>query len=175
MTTKCVKCCSWFLIFIFLVVSGWQTAAKSDPTSVDGLIQQLQSENLQTRISATYALSHTNSLVAVPILVEALKDNNRLVRAASVYTLSRITSPIAKTAVESVLPQLINDLKDHPNLVSDDVELRAATLLAVGAMGPVAQKATPILIRALSDARNQIRGNAVVALGRIGQPADVVA
>ena len=174
MTTKCVKCCSRFLIFIFLLVSGWKIAAKSEQTTVDGLIHQLQSENLQTRISATYALSHTNSLVAVPILVEALKGTNRLIRAASAYTLSRITSPIAKSAVESVLPQLINDLKDHPNLVSDDVELRAATILAVGAMGPVAQEATPILIQALSDDRNQIRGNAVVALGRIGQPADVV-
>ena len=72
-----------------------------------------------------------------------------------------------------ILPRLINILVNHN---SDDsyLRVRAATIVSIGAMGTAAQNVTPILIQALKDDREEIRANAAVALGRIGQPVDMV-
>ena len=146
-----------------------------EPSSIGELVQQLKSGSIQARIEATYTLSHIDPPVvaAVPVLIQALEDKDGLIRAASAYTLSQIGTAQAKSAVLQILPRLINTLVNH-HLDDSYLRVRAATIVAIGAMGPDAQNVTPILIQALKDDREEIRTNAAVALGRIGQPVDTV-
>ena len=178
-TTKQIKWLTLVLTTLLaapLTIRGQEPPARVDPSSVEEMVQQLKSKSIQTRIDAAYALSRINPpvTIAVPILIQALQDESRLVRAASAYTLSRIGTPPAKLALRQILPRLIDDLADRHGYENNHTKVRAATIVAVGAMGAAAKAATPILIQALSHEREDIRANAAVALGGIGQPVDIV-
>ena len=159
-----------------LVTQSQNSVTNVENPLIGRLVQQLKSKSIQARLDATYALSRIDppvAVVAVPTLIQALEDKDGLVRAASAYTLSQVGTAQAKSAVLRILPQFINTLVNHS---SDDsyLRVRAATIVAVGAMGAVAQNVTPILIQALKDDREEIRANSAVALGRIGQPVEMV-
>ena len=145
-TTKQIKWLTLVLTTLLaapLTIRGQEPPARATPSSVGEMVQQLKSKSIQTRIDAAYALSLINPpvTIAVPILIQALQDESRLVRAASAYTLSRIGTPPAKLALRQILPRLIDDLADQHGHENNHTKVRAATIVAVGAMGATAEAA----------------------------------
>ncbi|MDF1663905.1 MAG: HEAT repeat domain-containing protein [Planctomycetota bacterium] len=66
------------------------------------------------------------------------------------------------------LEQWIEALKDK------DVGVRMNSILAIGEIGPKAEKAVPKLIEALKDKDKLVRGNVTWALGKIGPKAGTI-
>ena len=95
MTTKCVKCCSWFLIFIFLVVSGWQTA-------VPELQKTLDDESIAVCRGIITALWQIGP-DAIPTLQLALKHPNSQVRWAATHSLKKIDTVEAAAVLSEYL------------------------------------------------------------------------
>jgi HEAT repeat protein len=108
---------------------------------------------------AAGALSRIGA-VAVPALVQALKDEDSLVRAGAADALGRIGSRAA-----SAVPALVEALRDERMIV------RASAAMALKRMGPAAAFAVPALTRALRDDYSLVRRTAAEALGEIGKAA----
>jgi len=94
--------------------------------------------------------------VAVPALIEALKDHDPAVRRNAAWALGDI-GPEAKAAI----PTLIELLKDHDQRVHRDAAA------ALGMIGPEAKVAIPALIELLKDHDQEIYRAAAEALGNI--------
>jgi HEAT repeat protein len=98
--------------------------------------------------------------VAVPALVEALRDDDPRVRRVIIAALVEI-GPAARAAV----PALVITLQDRCELV----RRRAAQELAE--IGPAARPAVPALVEALGDPDAMVRRWSAYALGEIGGKA----
>ena len=119
----------------------------------------LEKRPLEVRQQAAQALAHFGP-VAVPALVQALRDVSPEVRQAAAYGLSGMRQA-AKDAVPA-LAQALGDL---------DVQVRQVAAWALGTFGPAAEAAVPELIRALRDSNNVVQAEAAHALGAIGPAA----
>jgi HEAT repeat protein len=102
---------------------------------------------------------------AAPALVELLKRDDSGVRLGAASTLGRIGGEAAKPAV----PVL------RATLGSSEKYDRASAARVLGELGAIGVEGAPDLIKALADAELVVRLQAAFALGRLGQPASVVA
>ena len=98
---------------------------------------------------------------AAPALLAAMKEETPEVRILSATSLGRV-APGDEKAIETLGLALTGD---------PDVDVRNAAASGLGAMGPQAAAAAPVMIRALNDRDGTVRVHVIVALGRIG-PAD---
>jgi HEAT repeats/HEAT repeat len=91
--------------------------------------------------------------IAVPVLIEALRDADSRVRRLASTTLGQIGL--------AAVPLLIETLRDA------DSDVRGAAANALGQIGPAAAEAVPLLIEALRDADSRVREAAANALKSI--------
>ena len=99
-------------------------------------------------------------VVAIPSLIELVKDTDRDVSSVAAVALGRIGPEAVSPLIE-----LLND---------SDKYVRSATANALGRIGPKAQSVVPSLIELLNDSEWIIRMTAAEALGRIGPEAQSV-
>jgi len=130
---------------------------------------------------------------AIPKLVTVLGDTNAEVRIAAAEALGKIDFEWSRyEGVKTAIPFIVTTLaKTHqfeefiavginPNaflplfvtgLKDKDINVRCATALLLGKMGPSAAQAVPDLASALDDEDNTVRRIALNALGKIGPSA----
>ena len=146
-----------FFIAAWLLV--WQVKAQTQASQVVDFVRQLQSQNVDVRLSAVKALARIGpeAKEAVPALIAALKDKDDGVRSFAAEALGRI----GKEAV----PALIVALKDQ------NAGVRNSAVYTLGRIGPEAKEVVPALIAALKDKDDGVRSFAAEALGRIGKEA----
>jgi HEAT repeat protein/beta-lactamase regulating signal transducer with metallopeptidase domain len=96
------------------------------------------------------ARQHDTTSIAVPALIQALKDPDVEVRRAAVSSLNNLQDPRA-------VPGLVNALKDG------DPEVRAGAASALGSLQD--RRAVPGLIAAMKDSNRDVRQFALSALG----------
>ena len=179
-----------------------ELAAKGE-AAVPVLASALESDSVQTRAAAAYALNEmgADAAEATPTLLEAIKDSDELVRALSVSTLSQVgldndilvnvmvaaiqsetglVKDVAADALVNIggdaIPALGNVLKN--DAASDLAKEIAATLIGdinqVDELGDRAiNSIVPILAESLSDGDSSVRKAAAEALGDFGPLADV--
>jgi HEAT repeat protein len=102
---------------------------------------------------------------AASALVAALADADPFVRWAAARTLGKISPVAADTAVPGLV-RLLADL---------DLDLRKASLVALGRYGPAAKTAVPDLTRAMRYTDADLRMAAIQAVGAVGGPEAYVA
>jgi HEAT repeats/HEAT repeat len=114
------------------------------------------------RLDNAFALLEDKSraAIAIPILVELLKDPDAFVRLDAAYALGFI-GPEAKTAV----PQLLTLLKDGEAMVRNNAAY------ALGLIRAEADRVVPELVKLIGDKDARVRFNAAEAIGRFGQAA----
>jgi HEAT repeat protein len=153
------------------------TKALKDP---DGLV----------RVAAALAVVQVDADTAggLPVLIEALKDRDSKVRSAAALALGDI-GPEAGAAVAALGRALEDeDLRvrwhcaqalgeigavaatDHLTKALKDKTIRSAAAGALGALGPRARSAGPVLAASLKDADESYRWTLIGALARIGGP-----
>ena len=110
----------------------------------------------QTRKFLVLALGRVGHPSALPVLAERLGDENADVRLYTLWSIGDIGAPEAK----SVAPAVAGLLRD------DDVSVRSYAAYVLGTLENAAvQKALAV---ALNDPASHVRGNAAVALARLG-------
>lgn len=119
--------------------------------------EQTPSNNLEEQRAVVLALGIESPAVAVPQLVRALEDDDALIRLAAVQTLVRFQTAESMQA-------LYTALNDHEPLVCD---------AAGNAFAATGRASIPYLLRALESDNINMRGAAIEALGRIGDPVVV--
>jgi HEAT repeat protein/3',5'-cyclic AMP phosphodiesterase CpdA len=130
---------------------------RSDST-ISGLLEALEDENIVVRRIAAYALDKIGNEAAIPGLLKALGDENIVVRRIAAYALGQIGS-------EAAISGLLKALEDE----SYDVCWRAAqTLCKIGSEAAVSG-----LLRALEHEKINVRWKAAEALGEIGSEAAI--
>lgn len=117
----------------------------------------LGSEEWQERRDTVASLAGQEAQTALPQLLKALRDEQAEVRIAALQALSTFDGEIA-------LRGLIRGLSD------DDYRVCIAAADGMKARG---SEVTPHLLKALRSARVNIRGAAILTLGRIGDPATI--
>jgi HEAT repeat protein len=130
---------------------------RSDST-ISGLLEALEDENIVVRRIAAYALDKIGNEAAIPGLLKALGDENIVVRRIAAYALGQIGS-------EAAISGLLKALEDE----SYDVCWRAAqTLCKIGSEAAVSG-----LLRALEHEKINVRWKAADTLGEIGSEAAI--
>jgi HEAT repeat protein len=133
-----------FVVFAYLLPIGYSQAANTDE-----LIQQLNQDNVITRLHAVKALGETKDARAVEPLIAVLKDSKCGLQAAN--ALAKIGNPS--------VPSLVTALK------SDSPVARRNAAMALGKIKDAS--AVKPLIVALNDENPIVRRNAAKALGEI--------
>ncbi|MFC1960546.1 HEAT repeat domain-containing protein [Chloroflexota bacterium] len=131
----------------------------AQPDTPDAAAGALPDVAWNQRRKAILALGDERPDVAIPLLIKALYDDDQLVRVAAVQTL-------ATFQVEEAMQGLYTALADEDYLVCDT---------AANAFGAVGKPAVPYLLRALESVNINMRGAAIEALGRIGDPDTISA
>ena len=126
------------------------------------LVKELKSKDVKTRIAAADDLGHIGQIkksyteLAVPALIDALRDTDAGVRKAAANALGKV-DPDVKLAV----PALTDALKDKAPPV------RQAAASALGLIGPDAKDAIPILRETQKDSDRAVSRAANMAIQRI--------
>lgn len=125
--------------------------------AVSSLIAALQDPQL--RYNAVVALGNIGNAaeIAIPALINALKDEDIKTRISAIESLCKIASP------NLTIPALINALQDKSE------QVRASAAFAIGCFRGKATIAVESLILALQDDDEWVRTNTAEALGRIPQ------
>lgn len=141
-------------------VHGQQGKSADEPVDLDALVKQLSSDDENVVFSAAKTLSERGPKAAPAVdgLIRVLKQDNDKNRLAAIFILERI-GPAAAKAV----PALI-EAAQHPR----DFHTQYHACIALGAIGPQAKPATPVLLKLLNDKTTSIRAHAAEALGQIG-------
>ncbi len=130
-----------------------EALVRHGPATLDLLIAQLTSEDLEVRRSAVVALGRIGNSTATPALVDALDDDSLAIDAAN--ALSQIGDP---RAVGGLL-----------NLIgSDDASLRQAAVSALNSLIPPSMSER--IIPLLHDSDPNVRESAVKIAGYFGYP-----
>jgi len=152
------------LLLALLGVVYWQhTGARAVP----GLIDALQSGDLQTQMLAAQGLRHIGqpAQAAVPILIElALGQSRSSIRIEAASALS----PIDLSAARKVMLHWL------PKLQDPDPQLRRDAAATLGALGPVAKPAVHSLLGVANDPDTIVRDRVVRALAAIALPPELV-
>lgn len=122
------------------------------------LLRLVRHEQYEIRAAAAKALGHAGP-GAVPALAAALKDAQPFVRQRAAEGLA-VLGPRAQSAFAAVAEAF--------NRTGEDAWVRCALADALGAQGPLAKDAAPMLVQALYDPDAALRFHAVWALGEIG-------
>lgn len=131
---------------------------RNGAATVPFLSEILNSSEPGVRKNASMALGATHSVLAVPALISALKDDEPLVRAAAANALFEI-GRIAKDST----PALLKALADSNPIVRGN---------AVAALAEIEQTSTPSLLASLlENGSTSVRASAARALGQIGSAA----
>lgn len=119
-------------------------------------------EDSFARLDEAFAMVEDKSraAVAIPILIELLKDADAFIRLDAAYALGFI-GPEARTAV----PDLIALLKDQEAMVRNNAAY------ALGLIKADADRVVPELVKLIRDRDARVRFNAAEAIGRFGQAA----
>lgn len=114
------------------------------------------------RLDHAFALlaDKSKAQMAIPILIELLKDPDAFVRLDAAYALGFI-GPEARSAV----PQLLTLLKDTEAMVRNNAAY------ALGLIRADADLVVPELVKLIRDRDPRVRFNAAEAIGRFGQAA----
>ena len=132
---------------------------------------------LNDRVEAAVALGHVlelqpNDREAVAALVGALADTSDALRVSAAHALTGAARGGRRTraALPDAVPRLVTLLGDTAH-----AEVRADAARVLGALGAasVAGGGTSALGRAVRDARSEVRGTALDALGTLGPAARV--
>jgi HEAT repeat protein len=123
-------------------------------------IEQLNSANPLSRAFGAALLGDMpqQADAVVPLLLQSLQDGNHLVRSRAAEALGRLEADAAIDPLIAILKQ-----------PQEDRDVRASAAEALGRLRATA--AVDTLIGALDDIAWSVRYQAVVALGRIGNPA----
>ncbi len=123
------------------------------------LIEALQDEDARVRDRAALSLAWLgHAKIALPFLVNALKDEDKGVRKSAVYVLR------TQAAAFENLTEMLND---------EDSEVRKYAAEAIGVSGGA--RAIPFLIKALQDRSVQVRKYAGLMLGKVGDKSAIPA
>lgn len=181
-------------IILFIVLFGWifmagSTSRAAEP-SLDELIGLVQSPNASARIKAIDQLGAegAKAAAAAPALTSVLKDADPSVRRHAVKALIAI-----RPGPQVMLPLMIKLMEDpdaavHARVLNAITEAGEAAVpgliqalqndkvafwacIVLRGMGPAAKAAVPALVEKLKDANPEIRREAALALGAIGEAA----
>jgi HEAT repeat protein len=133
----------------------WKAAealAKIGPPAVEPLITALSHPNDDVRWKAAIALGEIGDVRATDPLIDLLKDSDRFIKGRAAYALGKIGSP-------AVVP-LITALE------TGDGSLRWGAVIALGKIRD--ERAIRPLIQALGDRYENVRSEAIAALGLFG-------
>ena len=152
------------LLLALLGLVYWQhTGARAVP----GLIDALQTGDLQTQMLAAQGLRHIGQPAqpAVPALIElAIGQGRSSIQIEAAGALP----PIDLSAARKVM---VNWL---PKLQDPDPQVRRDAAAALGALGPVAKPAVHSLLGIANDPNTIVRDRVVRALAAIALPPDLV-
>jgi len=123
---------------------------------VKGLIDALNYEKADIRSTVADALPEigTDAQIALPALIEALKDGDENVR-------NHVAEAIHTIAGQISVPSLIEALKD------DESWIRQMAACTLGVLGPNAKAALYALIESLKDEDTSVRKRALEAIKKI--------
>jgi HEAT repeat protein len=135
---------------------------------INALIDLLHHEDTRMREAAAdfikdcaYGDRGMVARLAVPALIERLRDTGSVVRSEAVEILGQMGSDVAAAA-----PVLVELLR------SKEGSTRSEAAKALGRLGPAAEPAVPTLIGLLRDPENVVRSDAAKVLGGLGRAAD---
>ncbi|MBN1679568.1 MAG: HEAT repeat domain-containing protein [Anaerolineae bacterium] len=127
------------------------------PDAVDKLIELLDSQNRDTRISAVRRLADCGEKAAIPALIRLLRDADTRVRDAAVYALGRLKAAAAVPGLLEVLrsgrPGPFGNALNNPVIAE--------------ALREIGTPAVPVLLDALSDQDWRVRLQVIETLGSI--------
>ena len=152
------------LLIALLGLVYWQhTGARAVP----GLIEDLQSDDVQAQALAALHLGHIGQAAksAVPALVAMATASSTSYPTTSA---AGALPTIDLSAARQVMGQHL------PKLQDPEPQVRRAAAALLGALGPVAKPAVHSLIGILDDPSTVVREQVVRALGSIGLPIDIV-
>lgn len=157
-------CRCWVLFFISLVFANPGSSTNKDEEPLQHWIEALDSGDEKTIDDAKESLVQ-NREKAVPLLVEALKDEKRRKQAA--YVLKYIALEAEEGMMAQALPSLISALDES------DPEYRARAAKVLTYMGAEAAPAIEALRARMWDEDRQVRIQVRYALGYIGSKSAV--
>jgi HEAT repeat protein/beta-lactamase regulating signal transducer with metallopeptidase domain len=129
-----------------------QTAAATDPKTVEALIGALSDADPDVREMVVVTLGRMRDQRVVPALLPLLKDGNAEVREQVVFALARSGDPRATAAVATMIDDASPDVREQ----------------AVHMLGRSRNRdAVPALVKALQDSSADVREQAAFALGQI--------
>jgi HEAT repeat protein len=134
--------------------------AEAAPAVIEALKNRHEDKSVRLKLARTLGKLRPHAPEAVPVLIDALKDDDEEVRAAATEAIGRMGA-VAKDAV----PTLVDLLQD------DSRNVRWAAVIALGGIGPSAEEAVPALILIVQDEDDPNRGNAALAIGKVGPAA----
>jgi HEAT repeat protein len=144
--------------------------------SAAALIPLLKDKDEFVRREAAYALGVTRSRTAVPLLIERLTiDKKDEVRSAAAVALGEISDPSAVVALSSVFYPGTTIAKNKKQRQEKNLFVVRSAIQAVGKMK--SQTVVPTLIVMLQDEKSEddVRREAALALGQIGDRAAIPA
>jgi HEAT repeat protein len=141
-----------------------QVSAGDDPRLVAALLRMLKSTNSTQRCGAANIFEGLDppSVLAVPALIEALRDDAQAVRGSAAHALGRYDGPERKAAVAALLDALEEEEDEY-------VRMQAAKSLAHYREGSV--QVVPEAVRLLRSKNPSVRMIASQILGEFGPEA----
>ena len=129
------------------------TEAKPDYYNIESLIEDLKDENSFTRANAALSLGNTGDSKAIEPLIEALRDENSFVRQNAATALGHIGD---SQAIEPLIEVILKDKIDFVKQV------------AAKALANIGELSFEPLLKMLGNEDGNVRKNAAMALGLIG-------
>jgi len=160
--------CMMAICLVLALTTAPALAQRNYDAEIAGYVRDLSSKNLNVRDNAANSLGNEANnpefgraaAVAVPALLQALKDRDPTLRGAAAFALGSIGAQPEKT-----VPALIEALKDPENRV------RQSAADALGEFHSESSSAVPALAAALADPDDQVRQTAAKSLISFGSEA----
>jgi len=155
------------LLAVLMVLLGFIYWQHTGARAVPGLIEALQSNDVQAQLLAAQGLKDigVQAQAAVPLLLElATADGRSLLHSEAAGALPSIDLSAARKVMLGWLPKLQDP----------DPQVRRDAAAVLGALGPVAKPAVHSLLGVVNDPNTVVRDRVVRALGAIALPSDIV-
>jgi HEAT repeat protein len=152
---------------VLLALLGLVYWQQTGVRAVPGLIEALQSEDLQTQMLAAEGLKAIGpeaKAAVAPLVAAAISSSSPSISTAAAGALPSIDLSAARQVMTTWLPKLQDP----------DAQVKRDAASVLGGLGPVAKPAVSALIAALDDPDLLLRERATRALGSIGIPVDAV-
>ncbi len=154
-------------LVLLLALLGFVYWQHTGVRAVPGLIDALQSGDLQTQMLAAQGLRHIGqpAQAAVPVLVELGTGRGR---SSIQIEAAGALPPIDLSAARKVMVSWL------PKLQDPDPQVRRDAAASLGALGPVAKPAVHSLLGIANDPNTIVRDRVVRALAAIALPSELV-